>query len=88
MKPTVASISAAAGLTGSPQDAMYQKADFTLGGWLDDVFEAEGAVAGEPLALAPAAQVLPVRPLRVDVALRFCTGTTCLVARLRKKRAG
>lgn len=56
-----------------------------FGGWLDNVFEAEGAVAGEPLALAPAAQVLPVGPLWVNVALGFCTGTTRFVARLERK---
>lgn len=56
-----------------------------FGGWSDDVFEAEGAVAGEPLALAPAAQVLPVGPLWVNMALRFCTGATRFVARLERK---
>lgn len=53
---------------------------------LDDVFEAEGAVAGQPLALAPAAQVLPVGPLWVNVALRFCTGTSGFVAPLQRQR--
>lgn len=52
----------------------------------DDVFEAEGAVAGQPLALAPAAQVLPVGPLWVHVALRFCAGTAGLVAPLERQR--
>lgn len=53
---------------------------------LDDVFEAEGAVAGQPLALAPAAQVLPVGPLWVNMALRFCTGTSGFVAPLERQR--
>lgn len=53
---------------------------------LDDVFEAEGAVAGQPLALAPATQVLPVGPLWVNMALRFCTGTSGFVAPLERQR--
>lgn len=57
-------------------------------GWLDDVLEAEGAVAGEPLPLAPAAQVLPVGPLGVDVALRLGAGAARLVARLERGEAG
>lgn len=71
-------------------DALGGRVQF--GGRLDDVFEAEGAVAGQPLALAPAAQVLPVGPLWVNVALRSRAGTTHLVAPLerkkKKKRAG
>lgn len=56
--------------------------------FLDDVFEAESAVAGEPLAFASAAQVLSVGPFGVDVALRYCTGTACFVASLKKERRG
>ncbi len=51
---------------------------------LDDVFEAEGALTGEPLAFAPATQVLPVRPLGVNVALCYSAGTTGLVACLER----
>lgn len=83
-KAAAASVSTAE-LKGPPQDVMHQKARVQFGGWLDDVFEAEGAVAGETLALAPAAQVLPVGPLWVNMALRFCTGTTRFVARLERK---
>lgn len=51
-------------------------------GLLDDVFEAERALAGQPLAFASAAQILSVGPLGVNVALCYCAGTTCFVARL------
>lgn len=50
-----------------------------------DVLEAESALAGEPLAFAPAAQVLSVGPLGVDVALRPGAGTARPVARLEQK---
>lgn len=46
------------------------------------VFEAERAVTGQTLAFAPATQVLSVWPLWIDVALCYCTGTTCFVASL------
>lgn len=64
-------------------DALQGRVQF--GSLLDDVFEAESALAGEPLAFAPAAQVLSVGPLGVNVALRYCTGTTCFVACLERK---
>lgn len=48
-------------------------AKFKRGGSLDYVLEAECAVAGEPLALASATQILSVGALGVDVARRHCT---------------
>lgn len=53
---------------------------------LHDVFEAEGALAGEPLAFAAAAQVLPVRPFGVHVALRERARAAGPVARLQTER--
>lgn len=53
----------------------------------DDVFEAEGAVAGQALALAPAAEVLAVRPLGVHVAHLHRAGAPGLLAALRQKAA-
>lgn len=53
-----------------------------LSGRLDDVLEAEGAFAGQPLAFAAAAQVLSVRPLGVHVALRHGAAAARFVARL------
>lgn len=52
---------------------------------LDDVFEAESAIAGESLAFAPATQVLSVGPFGVNVALCYCTGTACFVASLEER---
>jgi len=52
---------------------------------LDDVLEAEGALAGEPLAAAAAAQVLSVRPLGVHVPLRHRAGAARFVARLEER---
>lgn len=91
MKPTVSTPKAVAASVstaeskGATAGCDVAEGRVQFGGWLDDVFEAEGAVAGEPLALAPAAQVLPVGPLWVNMALRFCTGTTRFVARLERK---
>ena len=51
-------------------------------GVLDDVLEAEGAVAGQPFALAPAAQILPVGSFGIDMAQSRRTRTSCLVADL------
>lgn len=51
-------------------------------GVLDDVFEAEGAVAGEPLAFAAPAQILPVRPLRVHVTRRYSARAAGLLTSL------
>lgn len=49
---------------------------------LDDVLVAEGALAGQPLALAAAAQILPVGSLGVDVALGPRTRAAALIAGL------
>lgn len=54
---------------------------------LDDVLEAECAVAREPLAFASAAQILSVRSFGIDVSLCYCTGTACFVASLRREEA-
>lgn len=71
----------------------FASADVTGGGGVTreefisyDVLEAESALAGEPLAFAPAAQVLSVGPLGVDVALRPGAGTARPVARLKPRR--
>lgn len=52
---------------------------------LDDVLEAECAVAREPLAFASAAQILSVGSFGIDVSLCYCTGAACFVASLRRE---
>lgn len=47
-------------------------------GGSDDVFEAVGGVAGQRRASAPAAQVLAVRPLHVDVPLLLLAAAASL----------
>jgi hypothetical protein len=49
---------------------------------LDDVFETEGEVTGESLALAPATQILSVRAFGVNVARGHLAHAACLVASL------
>lgn len=52
----------------------------------DDVFEAERAVTGEPLAFASATQVLSMGSFGVNVPLRQGTGAAGFVASLENKR--
>lgn len=54
--------------------------------FLDDVFEAECAVTGEPLALASATQVLSVGSLWVNVALCDRTATARFLTSLEKSQ--
>lgn len=61
------------------------RSKFRWGRFLDDIFEAESAVAGESLAFASATQVLSVGSFGVDMALCYCTGAACFVAGLEEQ---